>query len=773
VETPILFAFSREMWYYIPVTENGNGYVRQPHNRTGFSMTVAECIAALPSDEGLSDLFIRANAPAQIRHRGNIAPLSPEIRFSAAEVDDFRRSVLSADEEDSYQQKGCADAAGAASADLRVRYNFFSTIDGPAIAIRPILHGGGQYLEQLGLDDQLRIAAEQKRGLVIITGATGSGKSTTLAAMVNHINRNFHRHILTIEDPVEFRHESLCSLINQRQIRQESFGFAEALRSALRENPDIIVIGEMRDAETCSAALNAALTGHLVLATCHTANAVQSVERIINCFPEYQREQAAQDLGLSLIGIFAQRLIHSADGSRMLPVQEILLGTPSVRKQVAQRDYAGLDEAIQRGAESGMTSFVRSAFRLLKAGTIGQDEAFSAVDNPDELKLLAEGMERSVDAFRPHYGDMQDPALGEIMDMRSLLQSAVQHGASDMILSVDSTPALRINGVLRHLTLPKLTSIDVQRLLFSVISARQRIQLEEERELDLALSVNLDTENAETASQNYRFRLNAFYQRGSLGVVARVVSNVIPQPDALGIPPQLLQAIDKQQGLILVTGPTGSGKSTTLASLIDQINRNCRRHIITIEDPIEYVHANLRSVVEQREVHADTRSFASALKYALREAPDVILVGEMRDVETMAAALTAAETGHLVLATVHTNSAPQTIDRIVDSFPQAHQNQIRQQLAAVLLAVVSQRLIPKLLGSGRVAAFEVLMGTPPVQALIREAKTFQLISTMETSWKDGMVTMARALEELYNGGIISAENKARLMRDYEEVHAFE
>jgi len=735
-------------------------------------MTIHECIASLRIDDGLSDLFIRANTPVQYRRLGELAHFEPELQYSADEVVEFRRSVLTEEEEALYQKQGCFDAAGPVTAELRVRYNFFTTIDGPAVAIRPLFPGGNMFLEQLGLDDQLRLAAERRHGLVIITGATGSGKSTTLAAMVNYINRNFHRHILTIEDPVEFRHEPVNCLINQRQIRQESFGFADAIRSALRENPDVIVIGEMRDTETCSAALNAALTGHLVLATCHTANAVQSVERVINCFPEHQRDQAAQDLGLSLIGIFAQRLIPAADGTRMLPVQEIMLGTPSVCKLVVKRDYPGLEEAIQRGSESGMSTFVRSVFRLLKDGIIQPETAYAAVDNPGELKLLTEGMERSVDAFQTHYGESRDSAFGEVMDMRSLLQSAVQHGASDMILSVNTTPALRINGVLRHLTLPKMTAIDIQRLLFSVISTRQRVLLEEERELDLALSVNLGDGTEGSDKQNYRFRINAFYQRGTLGVVARVVSNEIPLPDALGLPPQLLQAIDKQQGLILVTGPTGSGKSTTLASLIDQINRNCRRHIITIEDPIEYVHENLRSVVEQREVNADTKSFSSALKYALREAPDVILVGEMRDVETMAAALTAAETGHLVFATVHTNSAPQTIDRIVDSFPQAHQNQIRQQLASVLLAVVSQRLIPKLLGNGRVAAFEVLMGTPPVQALIREAKTFQLISTMETGWKDGMVTMTRALEDLYNGGVISAENMARLMRDYEEVHSF-
>ena len=209
-----------------------------------------------------------------------------------------------------------------------------------------------------------------------------------------------------------------------------------------------------------------------------------------------------------------------------------------------------------------------------------------------------------------------------------------------------------------------------------------------------------------------------------------------------------------------------SRDNTSEQELIDQINRHRSSHIITIEDPIEYVHENIESLIEQRELHSDTMSFATALKYALRQAPDVIMVGEMRDVDTMAAALTAAETGHLVFATVHTNSAPQTIDRIIDSFPQAHQNQIRAQLSAVILAVVSQRLLPRVDGKGRVAAFELMIGTPPVQSVIREGKTHQLPSVMETSAKDGMVTLEKALEELYGAGMIAIEDMKRLQVEY-------
>ena len=286
----------------------------------------------------------------------------------------------------------------------------------------------------------------------------------------------------------------------------------------------------------------------------------------------------------------------------------------------------------------------------------------------------------------------------------------------------------------------------------------------------MSISLVKDQESGE--SENWRFRVNGFHQRGTVGIVCRVIVSKIPKPEDLHLPPQILQLTTKQQGLILITGPTGSGKSTSLASMIDFINRNRAEHIITIEDPIEYVHNNIMSLIEQREVHSDTHSFAAALKYALREDPDVILVGEMRDTETIAAALTAAETGHLVFGTLHTNSAPQTIDRIIDSFPSHQQNQIKLQLSSVILGIISQRLLPTVDGKGRVAAFEILVGTPPVQALVREGKTAMLQSQLETGAKDGMITMQKSLETLYSEGKISLEEMQSYMLDYKADDAY-
>ena len=717
----------------------------------------------------VSDLFLSAGKKPNARIRGVVAPLGAFGPVSAESMDAFRRTVIGERGEAVYAESGSFDASWRLPDGSRIRVNFFRAIGGPSAAIRPILNGDDILTAELNLPALLDKLAEAPRGLILVAGTTGCGKSTTLAAMINHINRTMPKHILTLEDPIEFVYSDRQSVVSQREINtHREGGFSSALRSALRENPDVIVIGEMRDPETIAVAINAALTGHLVISTVHTSGSVQAVERIINMFPEDGREQTAADLGAALNGIISQRLIPSAGGG-MIPAVEILLGTALVRKLVAGRDYRSLDDALRSNIEQGMIPFNRSIFRLYQTGKITLDDARLAADNRDEFDLLVRGMESGVDAFRSYYGSKLEGATDDtVVDMRTLFLASLQVKASDLILSTGVRPTLRINGELRELNMPVLDNDDVRRLLFSVINQRQRVELEENRELDFALSVDF---GKELNIPNSRFRVNAFFQRGTLGMVARVVNVKIPTPAQLGLPDVVSGLCTKRQGLILMTGPTGSGKSTTLASLLDVINRTRNAHIITIEDPIEYVHRNLNSIIEQRELHADTHSFAAALKYALREAPDVIMVGEMRDTETISAALTAAETGHLVFATIHTNSAPQTVDRIVDSFPMYQQNQIRLQLASTLLAVISQRLIPSIDGSSRIAAFEIMIGTPPVQALIREGKTHQLQTVIETSLKDGMCTLQRSMEDLCADGLISQEEMKRFAADYKQINA--
>ena len=339
--------------------------------------------------------------------------------------------------------------------------------------------------------------------------------------------------------------------------------------------------------------------------------------------------------------------------------------------------------------------------------------------------------------------------------MTDLLREVMGRGASDLYITVGVPPVAKIHGALTHLDYPVLTAADTDDLLRAVAPPEQQARFRQTGEADFAYAL----------PGVCRFRVNAFRQRGASAIVLRGIPEQIPTLEQLGLPEALKALARKPRGLVLVTGPTGNGKSTTLAAMIDLINTERALHVITLEDPIEYVHMHKKSVINQREIHNDTASFASGLRAALREDPDVILVGEMRDPETIAIAITAAETGHLVFATLHTSDAAQTVDRIIDVFPPHQQPQIRVQLAMTLQGVVSQQLLPRRDGTGRVAAVEVLVATPAVRNLIREGKTHQIISAIQTGGKFGMQTMDAALCDLCRRGAISIEEAASRASD--------
>ena len=516
-----------------------------------------------------SDLFITAGKKPSFRIHGKISFSTEMDTVSEADVCKFRAQVLLPEKEKLYQQCGTADASWTLPSGERFRLNFFTSANGSSIAIRPIGSGNDLSISQLNLLPLLETLCCESRGLILVTGSTGSGKSTTLGAMINQINRTQEKHILTIEDPIEFLYKNEKSLISQREVNPRTGGFAAAMRNALRENPDVIVIGEMRDVETIQAAVSASLTGHLVISTLHTSDTVQSVERLITMFPGHQREQAAIDLGMSLLAVISQRLIPLKDSDGMIPAVEVLLGTPSVRKSITEQNYTYLDDLLRRGSGFGMVTFTRDIFRLYKQDLITLEDALNTVSNQDEFKLLLKGMETGTDSFRNYYGEGVDFEDNSLVNMRLLLRMVIKYQASDLHLTVNSPPMLRINGILNPADLPPMKGNDIQRLLYSVITPRQKIELEEKRELDLALAVRLNQDDKDMT----RFRVNAFFQRGNLGVVARAISVSIPSPESLALPQTVLNFLDKRQGLVLVTGPTGSGKSTTLACLIDQINQ--------------------------------------------------------------------------------------------------------------------------------------------------------------------------------------------------------
>lgn len=331
--------------------------------------------------------------------------------------------------------------------------------------------------------------------------------------------------------------------------------------------------------------------------------------------------------------------------------------------------------------------------------------------------------------------------------IEELLRRAVACGASDLHLTVAAPPMIRVNGDLRPLEgFEPLTVAALEGILDSLLSDMHRRRYSAAGDVDFSFGL----------AGVGRFRVNAFRQRGSPAVCVRLIPAQVPRLETLGLPPVLEEMCGLRDGLVLITGPTGSGKSTTLAAMVDHINRERAAVVITIEDPIEYLHRHNKSIVNQREVGSDTESFASALRAALREDPDVILVGEMRDTETMAIALRAAETGHLVLSTLHTRGCANTVDRIVDSFPAHQQQQVRMQLADALRAVVWQQLVPRRDG-GVVVACEVLVATPAVRNLIRDARTHQILAVMETGARYGMQTMEKALADLVRAGVITEE----------------
>jgi twitching motility protein PilT len=332
-------------------------------------------------------------------------------------------------------------------------------------------------------------------------------------------------------------------------------------------------------------------------------------------------------------------------------------------------------------------------------------------------------------------------------DFAEVLLQVMERNASDLHLTAGSPPMIRHHGRLHALDYPRLTPQTTREVIYSILTNDQRQRLETDWQIDLAYSI----------PGRARFRVNAYFQRAALSAALRLIPQDMPQLGSLGVPPVLEELTKKPRGFVLVTGPTGSGKSTTLAAMLDLINDTRQEHILTIEDPIEFLHRHKQCIVNQRELGADAQSFSLGLKAALRQDPDVILVGEMRDLETISTALTAAETGHLVFATLHTQDTAQTVDRIVDVFPPDQQQQVRVQLSVALQGIVTQQLLPRADGQGRVVACEVLMPTPAVRNLIREGKTHQIYSALQTGGQFGMQTMDAALAQLVREHKISRE----------------
>lgn len=697
---------------------------------------------------------------------------------------------------------------------INIRVSILPTVFGEKAVLR-LLAGNStiQHADSFGMEERdyerFRAMLDSPHGIIYLTGPTGSGKTTTLYMVLDEMAKR-SVNISTIEDPVEKN----IKKINQTQVNNTAgLTFEAGLRALLRQDPDIIMVGETRDSETASISVRSAITGHLVFSTLHTNDAASSIVRLIDMgvepylvansmvgtvaqrlmrriCPECGQEVEATEEECRLLGAAPGTKIKKAHGctqcnftgySGRIAVHEILTVDSTVRKMIT--DGASMDEIqdyavryqgmhlLRDSAVEKVLQQVTTIEELRKVAYYSDAPAAQACKTsapaaaqPVAAQPAAPQIVQMTEILPPVAAQVKEDPFADVgaatVHVEDIILRARESGCSDIHITAAKPLMIRINGALQE-TKEQYSKAQITAMLLEMCDADQRAQLAAGNDLDFAV---------QTRDGN-RQRVNIFRDMGALAATIRLLNSHIPTLESLGLPMVLGEIVKQPRGLILVTGPTGSGKSTTLAAMIDSINATRPDHIITIEDPVEYVYEKKQSLIHQREVGRDVTSFAAALRSALREDPDIILVGEMRDYETISAALTAAETGHLVLSTLHTTGAAQTIDRIIDACPNGSQNQVRTQLAGVLNAVVTQCLIPKIEG-GRIAATEILIGTDAVANMIRENKCHQMNTAMQAGAALGMHTLNRDLMSLVQRGVISMEQARKYTNDKRDFEQF-
>ncbi len=697
---------------------------------------------------------------------------------------------------------------------INIRVSILPTVFGEKAVLR-LLAGNStiQHADSFGMEERdyerFRAMLDSPHGIIYLTGPTGSGKTTTLYMVLDEMAKR-SVNISTIEDPVEKN----IKKINQTQVNNTAgLTFEVGLRALLRQDPDIIMVGETRDSETASISVRSAITGHLVFSTLHTNDAASSIVRLIDMgvepylvansmvgtvaqrlmrriCPECGQEVEATEEECRLLGAAPGTKIKKAHGctqcnftgySGRIAVHEILTVDSTVRKMITDgasmdeiQDYAvryqGMhllrDSAVEKVLQQVTTieELRKVAYYSDAPAAQAGKTSVPAAAQPVAPQPAAPQIVQMTEILPPVAAQVKVDPFADVgaatVHVEDIILRARESGCSDIHITAAKPLMIRINGALQE-TKEQYSKEQITAMLLEMCDADQRAQLAAGNDLDFAI---------QTRDGN-RQRVNIFRDMGALAATIRLLNSHIPTLESLGLPMVLGEIVKQPRGLILVTGPTGSGKSTTLAAMIDSINATRPDHIITIEDPVEYVYEKKQSLIHQREVGRDVTSFAAALRSALREDPDIILVGEMRDYETISAALTAAETGHLVLSTLHTTGAAQTIDRIIDACPNGSQNQVRTQLAGVLNAVVTQCLIPKIEG-GRIAATEILIGTDAVANMIRENKCHQMNTAMQAGAALGMHTLNRDLMSLVQRGVISMEQARKYTNDKRDFEQF-
>jgi twitching motility protein PilT len=669
-------------------------------------MDIAELLAFAVKNKA-SDLHLSAGLPPMIRVHGDVRRINlPPMEHR--DVHGMIYDIMNDSQRKAYEESLECDFSFAIPGLARFRVNAFVQQRGAGAVMRTI-PSKILTLEELKTPKIFAEITMQPRGLVLVTGPTGSGKSTTLAGMVNHINENLYGHILTVEDPIEFVHESKRCLINQREVGPQTLSFNNALRSALREDPDVILVGELRDLETIRLALTAAETGHLVFGTLHTSSAAKTIDRIVDVFPAAEKEMVRAMLSESLRAVISQTLAQ--DQGRQWPG----------RRARDHDRHAGDPQPDPRS--QGRADECRDPDRRLGRHA----DARPVPDRPGAAQ-------RDLDGRSPQRGPGQGqlPRLtgryGDRSARRSTLlgftrwnanrprsscttccKLMVASNGSDLFLTAEFPPAFKIDGKVTPVSSVPLTSAahggtraraDERPPGRPSSRRRRRSTSRSARPASGASGSTRSCSWAGWASCCGRSRARS--RRSSSCSCRRILRDL---------------SVTKR-GLIIVVGATGSGKSNTLAAMIGYRNENTAGHIVTIEDPVEFVHPHKQCIITHREVGVDTENWEVALKNTLRQAPDVIMIGEIRERETMEHAVTFAETGHLCVATLHSNSANQALDRIINFFPEEKRQQLLMDLSLNVKAIISQRLIPMATGTGRMPAVEIMLNSPLIADLI-------------------------------------------------------
>lgn len=656
--------------------------------------------------------------------------------------------------------------------DIDMRISTLPTLYGEKVVIR-ILKRNEETLNRRGIgipaveDAKIDTLLGLTSGVIMIVGPTGSGKSSTMYTLIRELLSD-RTNLITLEDPVEYHIKGAT----QVQINEKvGLTFASGLRSVLRQDPDIICVGEIRDGETAEIAMRAAMTGHLVITTIHTEDAISAIDRL-------------RDMGVApyliaagLRGVISQRLLRKICPNCKTQIQPPkkaleMAGIPENPGKLYWQG-AGCDQCFHSGYRGRIGVFevmliqeeLRRCIlegadrtRFLEAARRSEPVCSDAGTRAEAGRRgCFDGGRGDPDAAGAVNGAEREEETDGMYGIEELIALAAEKRASDVHLIAGLPPKCRIDGRIETLTDGGLTREDCEEY-GRQLAGNAADQIEAIGQLDFSASF-----------AGRRLRVNLFRQQGALSAAIRLLGSTIPNLSELGLPEAVNQFSSWNKGIILVTGETGSGKSTTLAAILNEINQNRPLHMITLEDPIEYVYEPVQAIINQREVGVDVESYDKGLYAALREDPDVILIGEMRDPATIETALMAAETGHLVFSTIHTNSAIDSIDRIVGVFPEDKQPQIRMQLSMTLRAVLSQQLVPRAGGQGRAAACELMMLTPAIRNLIRDGKTPQMQSYLLSSAKEGSITMDNFLIRMAKEGVITPQTAVDASQDPQEL----